>query len=290
MFRDQNSLGAKRFFSSPKYQDRVWGTPTRLLSGTEIQAAETWGLPTTHLHLMLPPPIKKQSHQLCWLPWNTCALSKDSRSLRLQCTAFRSAFFFRHLFTNFFPSFPSWFPSFFYVILIPFVFSIFTYTYLCSFLWNSLLCRSLQFLCYEYKTDISLSICFTATTSAAVHTPLCLKKCVSDVAPKQKLRHAIALQHNAAALLASPIAPINFATEQYACTTTVSLLLWSVPKGTDHIAVKNIDAPMSTRVWQELEYRTDVCRVTRGAHIEHLWLSKTIKKLFQFSCGCEQFH
>jgi hypothetical protein len=32
----------------------------------------------------------------------------------------------------------------------------------------------------------------------------------------------------------------------------------------------------------------DVCRVTRGAHIEHLLLSK--KKLFQFSCGCEQFH
>jgi hypothetical protein len=25
----------------------------------------------------------------------------------------------------------------------------------------------------------------------------------------------------------------------------------------------------STRVWQELEYRIDVCRVTRGAHIEH---------------------
>jgi hypothetical protein len=35
-------------------------------------------------------------------------------------------------------------------------------------------------------------------------------------------------------------------------------------------AVKNIDAPMLTRVWQELEYRIDVCRVTRGAHIEHL--------------------
>ena len=27
---------------------------------------------------------------------------------------------------------------------------------------------------------------------------------------------------------------------------------------------------MVTRVWQELEYRIDVCRVTRGAHIEHL--------------------
>jgi hypothetical protein len=35
-------------------------------------------------------------------------------------------------------------------------------------------------------------------------------------------------------------------------------------------AVKNIDAPMLTRVWQELEYRIDVCRVTGGAHIEHL--------------------
>jgi len=29
-------------------------------------------------------------------------------------------------------------------------------------------------------------------------------------------------------------------------------------------------APMLTRVWQELEYRIDVCRVNRGAHIEHL--------------------
>jgi hypothetical protein len=35
-------------------------------------------------------------------------------------------------------------------------------------------------------------------------------------------------------------------------------------------AEKNIDAPMLTRVWQELEYRIDVCRVTRCAHIEHL--------------------
>jgi len=26
---------------------------------------------------------------------------------------------------------------------------------------------------------------------------------------------------------------------------------------------------MLTRVWQELEYRIDVCRVTRGAHIEY---------------------
>jgi hypothetical protein len=35
-------------------------------------------------------------------------------------------------------------------------------------------------------------------------------------------------------------------------------------------AVKNIDTPMLTREWQELEYRIDVFRVTRRAHIEHL--------------------
>jgi hypothetical protein len=35
-------------------------------------------------------------------------------------------------------------------------------------------------------------------------------------------------------------------------------------------AAKNIDAPMLMRVWKELKYRIDVCRVTRGAHIEHL--------------------
>jgi hypothetical protein len=37
-----------------------------------------------------------------------------------------------------------------------------------------------------------------------------------------------------------------------------------------YAAVKNIDAPMLACVWKELEYRIDVCRVTRGAHIEHL--------------------
>jgi hypothetical protein len=36
---------------------------------------------------------------------------------------------------------------------------------------------------------------------------------------------------------------------------------------------------MLSRLWQELEYHIDVCRVTRGAHIERLWLSK---KVFSF--------
>jgi hypothetical protein len=35
-------------------------------------------------------------------------------------------------------------------------------------------------------------------------------------------------------------------------------------------AVKNIDAPMLTRMWQEREYRIDVYCVTRGTNIEHL--------------------
>ena len=35
-------------------------------------------------------------------------------------------------------------------------------------------------------------------------------------------------------------------------------------------AVKTIDAPMLTRLWQELAYRIDVCRVTRRAHTQHL--------------------
>jgi hypothetical protein len=35
-------------------------------------------------------------------------------------------------------------------------------------------------------------------------------------------------------------------------------------------AVKNIDVPMLTRVWQQLEYRIDMCTPTRGAQIEHL--------------------
>jgi len=45
-------------------------------------------------------------------------------------------------------------------------------------------------------------------------------------------------------------------------------------------AVKNIDAPMLTRVWQEFDYRIDVCRVTRGARIEHLQLSKKTFSVF----------
>ncbi|GBL92669.1 hypothetical protein AVEN_119070-1 [Araneus ventricosus] len=36
-------------------------------------------------------------------------------------------------------------------------------------------------------------------------------------------------------------------------------------------AVKDIDGNMLLNVWTELDYLWDVCRVTKGAHIEHLW-------------------
>ena len=35
-------------------------------------------------------------------------------------------------------------------------------------------------------------------------------------------------------------------------------------------ALETVTQDMLQRVWQELDYRLDVCRVTGGAHIEHL--------------------
>ena len=35
-------------------------------------------------------------------------------------------------------------------------------------------------------------------------------------------------------------------------------------------AVATIGNAVLGRVWQELDYRLDVCRVTNGAHVEHL--------------------
>jgi hypothetical protein len=36
-------------------------------------------------------------------------------------------------------------------------------------------------------------------------------------------------------------------------------------------AVATINGQMLQLVWQELDYRFDICCVTRGGHIEHLW-------------------
>jgi hypothetical protein len=73
----------------------------------------------------------------------------------------------------------------------------------------------------------------------------------------------------------------------YFFTASSSSCIWFFTAAKIIAAVNNIDAHMLTRVRQEPEHRIDVRRVTRGAHIEHLYLSK---KSFRFSCCCEQFH
>ena len=35
-------------------------------------------------------------------------------------------------------------------------------------------------------------------------------------------------------------------------------------------ATETITADILQTVWNELDYRVDVCRITKGAHIEHL--------------------
>jgi len=35
-------------------------------------------------------------------------------------------------------------------------------------------------------------------------------------------------------------------------------------------AIETITADMLQTVWKELDFRVDVCRITKGAHIEHL--------------------
>jgi hypothetical protein len=35
-------------------------------------------------------------------------------------------------------------------------------------------------------------------------------------------------------------------------------------------AVSAIDRQMLQRVWQEVDYRIDICRVAKGGYIEHL--------------------
>ena len=38
----------------------------------------------------------------------------------------------------------------------------------------------------------------------------------------------------------------------------------------DTATVALVDRDMLKRVWNEMDYRIDVCRITKGGHIEHL--------------------
>jgi hypothetical protein len=45
-------------------------------------------------------------------------------------------------------------------------------------------------------------------------------------------------------------------------------------------AVESVDEGMLRCVWNELDYRIDICRVTKGSHMEHLYLSHTNLKTY----------
>jgi hypothetical protein len=39
-----------------------------------------------------------------------------------------------------------------------------------------------------------------------------------------------------------------------------------------------VDVTFLDKLWDKLEYRLDVCRITRGSHIEHLQKTSSVKK------------
>jgi len=53
---------------------------------------------------------------------------------------------------------------------------------------------------------------------------------------------------------------------KFVSITHSELNIWNGPIAAT--AFGNVTQDMLERVWQEWEYRLDICRVTRGAHIE----------------------
>jgi hypothetical protein len=53
-------------------------------------------------------------------------------------------------------------------------------------------------------------------------------------------------------------------------------------------AVATIDADMIHRIWDEVAYRWDICRVTWGNHIEHLWIS--VDETQTGTAFCDVYH
>ena len=51
------------------------------------------------------------------------------------------------------------------------------------------------------------------------------------------------------------------------CAVVMNFPAWS---GEIRTAIETITTDMLQTVWNELDFRVDVCRITNGAHIEHL--------------------
>ena len=62
----------------------------------------------------------------------------------------------------------------------------------------------------------------------------------------------------------------------YGVTSKDQVYVTSLPESIPELkvrirtAIETITADMLQTVWNELDYRVDVCRITKGAHIEHL--------------------
>jgi hypothetical protein len=55
--------------------------------------------------------------------------------------------------------------------------------------------------------------------------------------------------------------------------TDVNPVIKLLPHMLQHLAVNSSDClhdPSLQRVWQELDYKIDICRITKGGRIEHL--------------------
>jgi hypothetical protein len=50
-------------------------------------------------------------------------------------------------------------------------------------------------------------------------------------------------------------------------------------------AVALVDRDMLTRVWHEMDYRKDVCRISKGGYIEHLCVGGGNLENFSLSIG-----
>jgi len=53
------------------------------------------------------------------------------------------------------------------------------------------------------------------------------------------------------------------------------------PQERSAAAIKSATPDMLQRVWSELDYRIDVCRVTRGGHIECVWYHMELYEFMQ---------
>jgi len=52
------------------------------------------------------------------------------------------------------------------------------------------------------------------------------------------------------------------------CAVVMHFSAWSVVRITT--AIETITSDMLQTVWNEFDYRVDVCRITKAAHVEHL--------------------